>query len=67
MLLDKTHKDVKKCPKQRLTKGYIETRIRNITNQVIQLPTFSGIYREWPAYQDLFTSLVHDNPKQTKG
>ncbi|XP_026742369.1 uncharacterized protein LOC113504313 [Trichoplusia ni] len=145
MLLAKTQLNLKKCPKQRLTKGYIEARIKNIeeywstyksahvelvkcvpkpkrqdipyfvneeyfvqedlytclladlndllsglsnttslpvsmqaarNNSVsmdiqvklprIQLPTFSGIYDEWPAYQDLYTSLVHDNPTLSK-
>lgn len=28
----------------------------------IQLPTFSGGYEAWPAFKDLFMSLVHDNP-----
>ncbi|XP_022816835.1 uncharacterized protein LOC111349816 [Spodoptera litura] len=145
MKLSKAQINLKKCPKQRLTKGYIETRIKDIeeywstyknthielvkcvpkpqrldipyfTNEDyfvhedlyvclladlndllstyiksspvsmqanynsdsglsrevhvklprIQLPTFSGIYDEWPAYQDLFTSLVHDNQTLTK-
>lgn len=32
----------------------------------IQLPTFSGIYDEWPTYQDLFLSLIDNNETLTK-
>lgn len=28
----------------------------------IQLPTFNGCYEDWPAFKDLFVSLVHNNP-----
>lgn len=27
----------------------------------IELPTYSGRYEEWPTFQDLFVSLVHNN------
>lgn len=27
----------------------------------IQLPTFTGRYEDWPAYEDLFIALVHSN------
>lgn len=27
----------------------------------IQIPTYSGSYDEWPTFQDLFVSLVHNN------
>lgn len=27
----------------------------------IPLPTFTGIYEEWPSFQDLFVSLIHNN------
>ncbi|XP_072934991.1 uncharacterized protein [Epargyreus clarus] len=27
----------------------------------IELPTYSGKYEEWPTFQDLFVSLVHNN------
>ncbi|KAJ8723487.1 hypothetical protein PYW08_003399 [Mythimna loreyi] len=139
-VLKKTQVNLKKCPKSRLTKGYIEARIRCIeeywttlrtTHQQlvkitpkeqrltinyfvkeeffiyedlylelladlqdllltisagsapstcsknnsftntnndqlvrlprIQLPSFSGNYEDWPTFQDLFISLVHDN------
>lgn len=141
-MFGKTKANLKKCPKQRLTKGYIEARIKHLeeywstyksaylelvkcvpkanrqdipyfvneeyfvqedmftclqadlndllssynTSPVpmqadynqsgsmdmqvklprIQLPTFSGIYDEWPAYQDLYMSLVHNNPTLSK-
>lgn len=141
-LLQKTQTNLKKCPKQRLTYGYIEVRLKSIDedwqvfksyhqalvkslpkgsrtelpyfanddynviedlylcmsadlrdmliqlkvtrpetstpNQSleqitfssiklpnIQLPTFTGQYEEWPAYNDLFTSLVHNNATLT--
>ncbi|KAJ0169155.1 hypothetical protein K1T71_014936 [Dendrolimus kikuchii] len=142
-LLRKTQVNLKKCPKQRLTKGYVQTRIECIEEywstfkkahqelirltsreqranlsyfandeyfllediylsmsgdlkdmlaahsamsagpsrtpddsvesqaytQVklprIQLPTFSGNYEEWPAFNDLYVSLIHDNPSLT--
>ncbi|XP_071056914.1 uncharacterized protein [Onthophagus taurus] len=31
----------------------------------ITLPTFSGNYKEWPTYFDLFNSLIHDNLAMT--
>lgn len=141
IVLRKTQTNLKKCPKERLTKGYIESRIKmideywttfnnghqelvkatpseqrgvlpyflneeffiyedlynvlrgdlmdrlsslvqdtlmetSITNASyaiagtqnnfvrlprIELPTFSGSYEEWPAFKDLFMSLVHNN------
>lgn len=142
-LLRKTQVNMKKCPKQRLTKGYVESRLQciedywnkfkqlhqelirvtpreqrttlayfvkdeyclvedlyicmsgdlrdmlesyntkttvpaltendSMESQVhtqvklprIQLPMFSGIYEEWPAYKDLYISLVHDNMSLT--
>lgn len=138
-LLQKTQVNIKKCPKTRLTKGYVEARIKcideywttfreshqqlvkittkeqkqtlnyfvnedfytyedlylglladlqdllstinasslptssknnsftNTTNDQlvrlprIQLPRFSGNYEDWPTFQDLFISLVHEN------
>ncbi|XP_022817932.1 uncharacterized protein LOC111350544 [Spodoptera litura] len=138
-LLQKTQSNLRKCPKQRLTKGYIEARMKiideywhtfkcahqdlvkitpkahkgtlpyfmndeffiyeelynvlqgdlkdmvtalsgsyesgsanssfTLPNQQnkfihlpkIQLPKFSGTYESWQTFQDLFTSLVHNN------
>ncbi|KAJ0169625.1 hypothetical protein K1T71_014810 [Dendrolimus kikuchii] len=128
-LLRKTQVNLKKCPKQRLTQGYVQTPhqvlIRltsreqranlsyfandeyfllediylsmsgdlkdmlaahsamsagpsrtpddSVESQAytqvklprIQLPTFSGNYEEWPAFNDLYVSLIHDNPSLT--
>jgi hypothetical protein len=140
LLLTKAQVNLKKCPKHRLTRGYIETRMQSVqeywntfknthqelvksvpkeqkpdipyfvnedyflyedlftciladlkdlasasTNSTqsqpgqavsglqpqpgdgllklprIYLPSFSGVYEEWPAFQDLFSSLVHNN------
>lgn len=143
ILLRKAQINLKKCPKERFTKGYIESRIKNIeeywstfkkaheslvknttreqrgtlsyfvneefylsedlylcligdlkdmlaskiqahdmevksTNSsyevmgqsqvrlpTIQLPIFTGNYEEWPTYQDMFQSLVHQNTSLT--
>ncbi|XP_053618244.1 uncharacterized protein LOC128679812 [Plodia interpunctella] len=32
----------------------------------IKLPTFAGQYEEWPTFNDLFTSLIHQNTALTK-
>ncbi|CAK1600398.1 unnamed protein product [Parnassius mnemosyne] len=144
VLLQKTQVNLKKCPKQRLTKCYIETRLQcieeywqtfksthqdlvkcvtkeqrpNISYFVnedyfiiedlylclkgdlkdmlsvipsrrlestdtmgvtgglasppevklprIQLPSFGGSYEEWPSFNDLFSSLVHNNSSLSK-
>ncbi|XP_073956369.1 uncharacterized protein [Choristoneura fumiferana] len=134
-LLQKTQVNLKKCPKSRLTRGYVEARMKCIEeywttfknthqdlikcttreqrgatayflnedffiyedlylsligdlkdlldirqqeqnnsslcrsvgeNQLgklprIQIPTFTGTYEQWPTFQDLFTSIVHNN------
>lgn len=130
-LLQKTQVNLKKCPKSRLTRGYVEARMSCIEeywatfkkahqdlikcttreqrgttayfvnedyfiyedlylsligdlkdlldirrqehnnsslcdNQLgklprIQIPTFTGTYEQWPTFQDLFTSIVHNN------
>lgn len=136
--LQKAQTNLKKCPKQRLTRGYVESRLQNIEEYwksftaahsklikvvpkekkndisyfvnddyflvedlylilkgdlrdllismssmpsdytkgdkdhgtsfegqiklpTIELPTFSGVYEEWPSFQDLFIALVHNN------
>ncbi|XP_073961651.1 uncharacterized protein [Choristoneura fumiferana] len=131
-LLQKTQNNLRKCPKVRLTKGYVESRLKCIENywttflnahqdllkcvpkeqrmdipylvneeyyiyedlylcmtgdlkdmlmgghctqpttvedQVklprIQPPVFSGNYEDWPTFQDLFESLIHNNKTLT--
>ena len=32
----------------------------------LQLPTFDGRYEDWPAFRDLFTSTIHDEPNLSK-
>ncbi|KAJ2941115.1 hypothetical protein O0L34_g10350 [Tuta absoluta] len=134
-ILHKAQVNLGKCPKQRLTKGYIESRLKIINEywdsyrdnhnklvkcvpkarrseysyftddlfyeteelylslhsqlqdmliqinsctsgnssvpvQVrlpnIELPNFAGVYEEWPTYQDMFLSLVHNNSALNK-
>ncbi|CAB3252463.1 unnamed protein product [Arctia plantaginis] len=127
--ISKIRDNIKKCPKARLTRGYLETKLQSleeysyktvngslskivsrddrkqfeyfsqdvygscedkyadtkanildlmgpvlsqspvtkesVSPQVklsrIQLPTFSGSYEDWPAFKNLFKSLVHEN------
>lgn len=53
-LLQKTQINLKKCPKARLTRGYIETRIK-------------AIEEYWVTYRNAHQELVKITPKEQKG
>lgn len=38
----------------------------NVLLPRIEIPTFSGIYQEWPSFQDHFISLIHSKPNLTE-
>lgn len=46
---------------QQQSRDIAEDPVSQVKLPRVQLPTFSGKYEEWPTFQDLFTSLVHNS------